>query len=59
MPNYDPDSNLAGVLYLFVRGMAGAETPMFGDTPAGVVAWRPPPGVVSRLSALLDKGGVQ
>ena len=26
-PGYDPDEHLVGVLYLFLRGMAGAETP--------------------------------
>ena len=26
-PGYDPDRHLGGVLYLFVRGMAGPQTP--------------------------------
>lgn len=56
LPGYDPERNLAGVLYLFVRGMAGAETPLYGETPAGVAAWRPPVGVIEALSALLDEG---
>ena len=27
LPDYDPDRHLAGVLYLFLRGMAGPDTP--------------------------------
>ena len=27
LPGYDPERNLAGVLYLFLRGMAGPDTP--------------------------------
>ena len=38
---YDPDRNLAGVLYLFLRGMSGADTPTVGGQPCGVFAWRP------------------
>ena len=34
LPGYDPDRNLAGVLYLFVRGMTGPDTPVVGDAPA-------------------------
>lgn len=56
MTDYDPERNLAGAMYLFVRGMAGAETPSVGDAPAGVVAWHPPAGVIEELSALLDEG---
>ncbi len=51
--------HIGGVLYLFVRGMVGAETPVYdgGDgAPAGVVSWQPPEGVVEALSALLDEG---
>ena len=38
LPGYDPERHLAGVLYLFVRGMTG-DAP---ETPCGVFAWRPP-----------------
>ncbi len=31
--DYDPERNLAGVLYLFLRGMIGPDTPMVGDEP--------------------------
>jgi exodeoxyribonuclease V beta subunit len=46
-PGYEPDRHLAGVLYLFLRGMAGD-----GDT--GVFAWRPPGSLVQSLSDVLD-----
>jgi exodeoxyribonuclease V beta subunit len=46
---YDPDRHLAGVLYLFVRGMAG-------DPERGVFAWRPPGRLVVALSDVLAVG---
>jgi exodeoxyribonuclease V beta subunit len=49
LPAYDPDEHLAGVLYLFVRGMAG-------DPDRGVFAWRPPGALVRALSDVLDGG---
>jgi exodeoxyribonuclease V beta subunit len=52
LPGYDPKEHLAGVLYLFLRGMTGAETP----AGCGVFAWRPPPGLVAELSDVLDRG---
>jgi exodeoxyribonuclease V beta subunit len=55
---YDPDRNLAGVLYLFLRGMSGADTPTVGGQPCGVFAWRPPTSLVLALSDLLDQGRV-
>ncbi|OSC42503.1 exodeoxyribonuclease V subunit beta [Mycobacterium decipiens] len=55
-PGYDPQRHLGGVLYLFVRGMCGADTPVLGDTPAGVFGWSPPPRLVVALSELLDAG---
>ncbi|SME89766.1 exodeoxyribonuclease V beta subunit [Cellulosimicrobium cellulans J34] len=55
--DYDPDRDLAGGAYLFVRGMAGPDTPRGPDgAPYGVVAWTPPPGLVVALSTLLDGG---
>ena len=47
MSGYDPGRHLAGVLYLFLRGMAG-------DADAGVFAWRPPGELVTALSDVLD-----
>ena len=47
LPGYSPDRHLAGVLYLFVRGMAG-------DPGVGVFAWRPPGSLVDALSDVVD-----
>jgi exodeoxyribonuclease V beta subunit len=49
LPGYDPDRHIGPVLYLFVRGMAGAASP----GGAGVFTWTPPPGLVPELSDLL------
>ncbi len=56
-PGYDPETNLAGVLYLFLRGMSGPSVPLVGGQPCGVFAWQPPPGLVAALSDLFDHGG--
>ena len=53
-PGYDPETHLGGVLYLFVRGMAGPDTPGVDGVPAGVFSWRPPAALVTGLSDLLD-----
>jgi exodeoxyribonuclease V beta subunit len=55
-PGYTPEQHLGGALYLFVRGMAGPQTPTVGEVPAGVFGWRPPDALVTDLSALLDRG---
>jgi exodeoxyribonuclease V beta subunit len=57
LPGYDPARHLAGVLYLFVRGMSGPDTPVVGGTPCGVFAWRPGGALVEALSDALDRGG--
>jgi exodeoxyribonuclease V beta subunit len=56
LPGYAPEQNLAGVLYLFVRGMTGAGVPRVGGQPCGVFAWRPPDGLIAALSDVLDHG---
>ena len=56
-PGYDPDRHLAGVLYLFLSGMIGPETPRVHGHPCGVFAWRPPTSLIEALSDLLDRGG--
>jgi exodeoxyribonuclease V beta subunit len=56
LPDYDPDRNLAGVLYLFVRGMTGPATPTVDGAPCGVFAWRPGKALVGALSDALDRG---
>ncbi len=55
-PGYQPTRHLAGVLYLFLRGMAGADTPTVDGSACGVFAWRPPGGLVQALSDVLDRG---
>jgi exodeoxyribonuclease V beta subunit len=52
-PSYDPDVHLGGMLYLFVRGMAGPDTPVIDGMPCGVFSWRPPTGLVLALSDVL------
>jgi exodeoxyribonuclease V beta subunit len=52
-PGYDPAIHLGGVLYLFVRGMAGPATPQAEGVPYGVFSWRPRPALVTELSDLL------
>jgi len=56
LPDYDPARHLGGVLYLFVRGMCGANTPVVDGHPSGVFSWRPPSSLVTALSDLLDAG---
>lgn len=54
LPDYDPERHLGGVLYLYLRGMCGPETPLVDGHPAGVFSWRPPATLVIALSDLLD-----
>jgi exodeoxyribonuclease V beta subunit len=54
--DYDPERHLAGVLYLFLRGMTGPDTPRSDGQSCGVFAWRPPAPLVEALSDLLDRG---
>ena len=56
--DYDPQRHLGGVLYLFVRGMCGPQTPEVDGHPAGVFSWDPPAELVIALSDLLDAGRV-
>ena len=53
-PGYTARQHLGGVLYLFLRGMSGAETPVVDGAPCGVFGWAPPPPLVEELSRLLD-----
>jgi exodeoxyribonuclease V beta subunit len=65
--DYDPETDLAGVRYLFVRGMLGPAAdaaegfplPSNGNpspAPSGVFAWHPPAALVTALSDLLAGG---
>ena len=56
LPGYDPERHLGGVLYLYLRGMCGPQTPLVDGAPCGVFAWRPPAALVTDLSDLLDGG---
>lgn len=59
LPNYDPQVNLGGVLYLFLRGMAGPEVmttePGLGT---GVFSWQPAPALIVALSNVFAGGGL-
>jgi exodeoxyribonuclease V beta subunit len=57
LPAYEPERNLAGVLYLFVRGMSSADPLPAGDATPAVWAWRPPAPLIVALSDLFDRGG--
>jgi exodeoxyribonuclease V beta subunit len=58
LPDHDPDRDVAGVLYLFLRGMTGPNVPRVDGKPCGVFSWRPPPGLIVALSDLFDHGVV-
>lgn len=48
--SYDPEQSLGGVLYLFLRGMVGPDTP----TDTGVFSWHPSASLITRASDLLS-----
>jgi exodeoxyribonuclease V beta subunit len=54
LPAYDPQRHLGGVLYLFLRGMCGPDTPVVDGHVAGVFDWSPPASLVLALSDLLE-----
>jgi exodeoxyribonuclease V beta subunit len=58
VPRYSAQRHIGGVLYLFVRGMCGADTPVVDGHPAGVFSWQPPAALIEALSDLLDSGVV-
>jgi exodeoxyribonuclease V beta subunit len=57
LPGYDPERNLAGVVYAFVRGMTGLDTPVVDGMRCGVFSWQPPAPLVEALSDALDLRG--
>ncbi|MDO9410099.1 UvrD-helicase domain-containing protein [Patulibacter sp.] len=57
LPDHDPERDIAGLLYLFVRGMRGADTPRVDGTPTGVFAWHAPGALLEAVSDLFDRGG--
>jgi exodeoxyribonuclease V beta subunit len=56
LPDYSPDAHLGGVLYLFLRGMTGPDTPVIEEQPCGVFSWAPPAELVVGLSDLFGTG---
>ena len=56
LPGYAPDEHLGGVMYLFLRGMCGPDTPVVDGHPAGVFSWQPPASLITALSDLVDEG---
>ena len=57
LPGYDPQAHLGGVLYLYLRGMCGADTPLVDGHPAGVFSWAPPATLITAVSDLLAGPG--
>ncbi|USQ79831.1 UvrD-helicase domain-containing protein [Ornithinimicrobium faecis] len=55
--DYSPKRHLGGVLYLYVRGMCGPQTPVIDGSPCGVFSWKPPVALVEAVSDLLDGTG--
>jgi exodeoxyribonuclease V beta subunit len=56
LAGYRPEEHLGGVLYLFLRGMCGPDTPVVDGHPAGVFSWQPPASLIVALSDLVDAG---
>jgi exodeoxyribonuclease V beta subunit len=56
LPGYIPDRHMGGVMYLFLRGMCGPDTPVIDGHPTGVFSWRPPAALITAMSDLLDEG---
>jgi exodeoxyribonuclease V beta subunit len=54
LPSYSPEQHLGGVLYLFLRGMCGPETPVVDGHVAGVFDWTPPAALVVALGDALE-----
>jgi exodeoxyribonuclease V beta subunit len=54
IPDYDYDTHIGGVYYLFFRGMVGPETPSDGGTVGGSFFDRPPADVIHALDAAFD-----
>jgi exodeoxyribonuclease V beta subunit len=53
LPGYDPERHLGGVMYLFLRGMCGPDTPVVDGHPAGVFDWQPPAALITAMSDLV------
>ena len=53
LPGYRPERHLGGVLYLYLRGMCGPDSPVVDGHPSGVFSWAPPATLVTAASDLL------
>jgi exodeoxyribonuclease V beta subunit len=53
LTGYDPTTHLGGAAFLFLRGMAGAATPLREGVRDGVSLWRPPVAAVEAADRLL------
>ncbi|MFY9922412.1 MAG: exodeoxyribonuclease V subunit beta [Mycobacterium sp.] len=53
VPGYAPQKHLGGVMYLFLRGMCGPDTPVVDGHPAGVFSWQPPAALITAMSDLV------
>jgi exodeoxyribonuclease V beta subunit len=56
LQGYSPEQHLGGILYLFLRGMCGPDTPVVDGHPAGVFSWQLPASLIRALSDLVDTG---
>lgn len=54
IPDYDYDTHVGGVYYLFFRGMVGAGTPAGPDAVSGSFFDRPPADVIHALDAAFE-----
>ena len=57
LDGYHPATHLGGSMYLFVRGMIGADTPVVGEERCGVARWSPPSRMIVAVSELFAGGG--
>ncbi len=54
LAGYDPHTHLGGVMYLYLRGLCGPDTPAVDGERCGVFSWRPPVALVEAVSDALD-----
>ena len=54
--DYDPDRDLSGAAYLFLRGMHPGRVDPAGSATPGIVWWRPPTAAILELDQLLATG---
>ena len=57
LPDYAPERHLGGVLYLYLRGMCGPDSPIVDGHPSGVFSWSPPAALIVEVSELLAGEG--